>query len=349
MQHGCGIGCDLMERPFISLVLPVRNEERYIRDCAESLFSQDYPKERMEVLFVDGCSTDRTVEILTAMQAEHPLLRVLPNPDRTVPYAMNIGIRESRGEFIVRMDAHAAYARDYVSRCIETLQTVSCDNAGGVCITKGRGYMGRAIALALSTPFGVGNSMFRLDVRSGYVDTVPFGAFRRDLFDRIGLYDERLTRNQDNELNYRIRKSGGKIYLDQNIRCTYYCRDTLRGIMKMGFQNGMWNVITLFLCPGSMGVRHFVPLGFVLSTIALALLSLLCGPQVFGVLLGLEWFAYLSLDAFYSYTVAQREGMKYLPVLPVIFPAFHIAYGLGSLRGFFALPRFLGGKRGQKR
>ena len=337
-----------MEAPFISLVLPVRNEEKYIRQCAESLFLQDYPKERMEVLFVDGCSTDRTVEILEAMRAEHPLLRVLENPDRTVPYAMNVGIRESRGEYIVRMDAHAEYASDYVSGCIRALQSVECDNAGGVCVTRGRGYVGEAIAGALSTPFGVGNSMFRLDVRSGYVDTVPFGAFRRDLFERIGLYDERLTRNQDNELNYRIRKSGGKIYLDQNIRCTYYCRDTLRGIMKMGFQNGMWNVITLFLCPGSMGVRHFVPLLFVLSTLALLLLSLLLGPQVFGVLLGLEWFAYLSLDAFYSYTVAQRLGMKYLPVLPVIFPAFHIAYGLGSMRGFFALPRFLGGKREEK-
>ena len=288
------------------------------------------------------------MEILESMRAEHPLLRVLQNPNRTVPYAMNVGILESRGEYIVRMDAHAEYARDYVSGCIRALQSVACDNAGGVCVTRGRGYMGEAIAGALSTPFGVGNSMFRLDVRSGYVDTVPFGAFRRDLFDRIGLYDERLTRNQDNELNYRIRKNGGKIYLDQNIRCTYYCRDTLRGIMKMGFQNGMWNVVTLFLCPGSMGVRPFVPLCFVLSPLVLLALSLLLGPQVFGVLLALEWFAYLSLDAFYSYTVAQRLGMKYLPVLPVIFPAFHIAYGLGSLRGVFALPRFLGGKRGKK-
>ena len=206
-----------MEAPFISLVLPVRNEEKYIRACAESLFLQDYPKERMEVLFVDGCSTDRTVEILDSMRAEHPLLRVLQNPNRTVPYAMNVGILESRGEYIVRMDAHAEYARDYVSGCIRALQSVACDNAGGVCVTRGRGYMGEAIAGALSTPFGVGNSMFRLDVRSGYVDTVPFGAFRRDLFDRIGLYDERLTRNQDNELNYRIRKNGGKIYLDQNL------------------------------------------------------------------------------------------------------------------------------------
>lgn len=336
-----------MQAPFISLVLPVRNEEKYIRACAESLFLQDYPEERMEVLFVDGCSTDGTVGILREIQRVHPLLRVLNNPNRTVPYAMNIGIRESRGEFIVRMDAHAEYAPDYVSRCIRALQTVECDNAGGVCVTKGRGYMGRAIAGALSTPFGVGNSMFRLDVRSGYVDTVPFGAFRRELFDRIGLYDERLTRNQDNELNYRIRKNGGKIYLDREIRCTYYCRDTLRGIMKMGFQNGMWNVITMFLCPGSMGLRHFVPLLFVLSTIGLALLSLAFGPQVFGVLLLLEWFAYLSLDAFYSYTVAQSLGLRYLPVLPVIFPAFHIAYGLGSLRGFFALRHFAGGKRGK--
>ena len=256
-----------MQLPFISVILPVRNEERYIAACVDSIFSQDYPAEKMEVIFVDGRSEDRTVEMLHAMQKNHPQILVLDNPNRTVPYAMNIG-------------------------------TQDCDNAGGVFETHGRGFMGEAIAEMLKTPLGVGNATYRLTTEDGYVDTVPFGCFKRELFERIGGFDERMTRNQDNELNFRIRKNGGKIYLNHNIRVQYYCRDTMRGIMKMGYMNGKWNVITMTLVPGSMGVRHFVPLAFVLSTILLVLLTLLTRSMLFGGLLALEWGAYLLLDFF---------------------------------------------------
>lgn len=332
-----------MQLPFISVVLPVRNEERYIRACVDSIFAQDYPVEKMEVIFVDGCSEDRTVELLQQMQKQHPQIIVLPNPRRTVPYAMNIGIAHSRAEVIVRMDAHAEYAADYIRLSVETLLTQDCDNAGGALTTRGRGFMGNAIAQMLSTPLGVGNSGFRIGAEDGYVDTVPFGCFRRELLNALGGYDERMTRNQDNELNFRIRKNGGKIYLNNSIRLTYYCRDTLRGIMKMGFQNGKWNVITMALVPGSMGVRHFVPLAFVLSTILLALLTAFGGSlrMLFGGLLALEWGAYLLLDAFYAYTIAKEQGMRYLPVEIILYPAFHFAYGFGSLVGIAALPGFI--------
>lgn len=324
--------------PFISLVIPLRNEEAYIENCLRSILAQDYPPERMEILFVDGCSTDRTVDIISkaAQTASH--IRVLSNPHHTVPYAMNIGIRAAVGEYIVRLDAHSEYAPDYVSLSIQTLLDLPCDNAGGVWITKGKGYMGEAIAGALTTVFGVGNARFRLAPRSGYVDTVPFGAFRRDLFDRIGLYDERLTRNQDNELNYRIRKNGGKIYMNERIRCTYYCRNSLAALMRNGYQNGHWNVVTMYLCPGSMGLRHFAPLAFVLATVGLPLLWLATGVSFFASLMGLMWGAYLALDAFYAYVVAEKRGWKYLPVLPLIYPAFHFAYGVGSLSGLCRLP-----------
>lgn len=330
-----------MQQPFISVILPVRNEEKYITACVQSIFAQDYPVEKMEVIFVDGCSQDRTVEMLHAMQKEHPQIVVLHNPNRTVPYAMNIGIRASRGEIIVRLDAHAEYPSDYVRLSVETLQNIDCDNAGGVFVTRGRGFMGDVIAQMLKTPLGVGNATYRLTDQDGYVDTVPFGCFRRELFDRIGYFDERMTRNQDNELNHRIRKNGGKIYLNHNIRVKYYCRDTMRGIMKMGYMNGKWNVITMTLVPGSMGVRHFVPLAFVLSTILLVLLTALTRSWLFGGLLALEWGAYLLLDAFYSYTIAKEKGMKYLPVELILYPAFHFAYGFGSLAGIFALPKFI--------
>ena len=338
-----------MRLPFISIILPVRNEEKYITACVQSIFSQDYPADRMEVIFVDGCSQDRTVAMLRAMQAEYPQIVVLDNPNRTVPYAMNIGIRASRGEVIVRLDAHAEYPADYVRLSVETLLTVDCENAGGVAVTRGRGFMGDAIASMLSTPLGVGNSTFRLTDQDGYVDTVPFGCFRRELFERIGYYDERMTRNQDNEFNHRIRKNGGKIYLNHNIRVIYYCRDTMRGILRMGYQNGKWNVITMTLVPGSMGVRHFVPLAFVLSTLVLALLTLLARSMLFGGLLALEWGAYLLLDAFYAYTIAKEKGMKYLPVELILYPAFHFAYGFGSLAGILALPRFIREERAKRK
>ena len=325
--------------PLVSLVIPVRNEEKYLAACLQSILAQDYPMACLDVVFVDGCSSDRTVALLEEAAQTHPI-RVLNNPQRTVPYAMNIGIRASRGEYIVRLDAHAAYPPTYVSGCIRVLRTIPCDNAGGRAVTEGRGYMGQAIAGALSTVFGVGNSKFRVSTRSGYVDTVPFGAFRRELFDRIGFYDERLTRNQDNELNDRIRKHGGKIYMDADIHCTYYCRDSLRGIMKMGFQNGLWNVITMYLCPGSMGLRHFIPLALVLAALGLPLLGLLTGLSFFYSLMALMWGAYATLDAFYSYAVVEKQGWRYMPVLPIIYPAFHFAYGVGSLCGLCRLPAF---------
>ena len=330
-----------MQLPFISVILPVRNEEKYIEACVASIFAQDYPAEQMEVLFVDGRSEDSTVALLHEMQKAHPQIVVLDNPNRTVPYAMNIGIRESRGEVIVRLDAHAEYPEDYVRLSVETLLSRDCDNAGGVFETRGRGFMGEAIAEMLRTPLGVGNATYRLTTEDGYVDTVPFGCFRRALFERIGGFDERMTRNQDNELNFRIRKSGGKIYLNHNIRVLYYCRDTMRGIMKMGFMNGKWNVITMTLVPGSMGVRHFVPLAFVLSTILLVLLTLLTRSMLFGGLLALEWGAYLLLDCFYAYTIAREKGWRFFPVEVILYPAFHFAYGFGSLRGITALPAFL--------
>jgi len=332
-------GRERVQQPFplVSLVIPMRNEEAYIANCLRSILAQDYPLERMELLFVDGCSTDRTAAILTEAAQTTPQIRVLHNPDRTAPYALNVGIRAASGEVVVILGAHAEYAPDYVSLCVDTLRSVNCDNAGGVLNTRGKGFMGEAIAGALSTVFGVGNALFRLAPRSGYVDTVPFGAFRRDLFDRVGLYDERLTRNQDNEFNYRIRKSGGKIYMNERIRCTYYCRNSLRALMRNGYQNGHWNVVTMYLCPGSMGLRHFVPLAFVLATAGLPLLWLASGVSFFGKLAGLMWGAYLALDAFYSYIVAEKRGWKALSVLPVIYPAFHFAYGVGSLSGLCRL------------
>ena len=223
----------------VSIVMPVYNEERYIESCIASLLQQDFPKETDGVDFVDGGSSDDTVPIIKHYMNKHPeLIKLYDNPNKTVPYAMNIGIKASVGKYIIRLDAHSEYAKDYISKCVYYLENTDADNVGGVVETKGKGYMGKAIALMLSSKFGVGNSQFRTNGKGGYVDTVPFGAFRREVFEKYGLYNEKLTRNQDNELNYRIRKNGGKIYMAKDIKVTYYCRDTIKGIAKNG--NKKW-------------------------------------------------------------------------------------------------------------
>lgn len=318
----------------VSVVMPVYNEEKYIEKCVDSLLMQDYPLENMEWIFVDGCSQDRTVELLEQYKIGYPkLIKVLSNPNKIVPYAMNIGISESVGKYIVRLDAHADYATDYISKCVYYLETVDADNVGGVAETKSNGFVGNAIAKMLSSKFGVGNSQFRTNGQSGYVDTVPFGAFKRDVFSKYGGYDERLVRNQDNEMNYRIRKNGGKIYLANNIRLSYYCRDSIQGISNMARKNGMWNVITMKLCPGSMGLRHFIPLLFVVSVIGLAFLGFL--HWVFWAMLGIELFLYFSLDILFS--ARSCASVKEFLLLCVLFPIFHVEYGFGSLTGLFKL------------
>ena len=323
-----------MSQITVSVVMPVYNEEKYIDKCIRSLLLQDYPVQDMEWIFVDGRSQDNTVRILNGYAELYPqLIRVLENPHKIVPYAMNIGIAASRGKYIVRLDAHADYAQDYISKCVHYLDTTDADNVGGVADTKSNGFIGNAVAKMLSSKFGVGNSQFRTGGDSGYVDTVPFGAFRREVFSNYGGYDERLVRNQDNEMNYRIRKNGGKIYLSSDIHLTYYCRDSIKAIAKMARLNGMWNVITMKLCPGAMGIRHFIPLAFVLCLIGLGALSFL--HSFFALLLGAELALYLTLDILFSFR--QAEGFPQGALLMILFPIFHISYGCGSLMGICKL------------
>lgn len=318
----------------VSVVMPVYNEEKYIEKCVDSLLLQDYPQNQMEWIFVDGCSKDRTVDLLEEYQQKYPaLIKMHNNPHKIVPYAMNIGIEASKGKYIVRLDAHADYATDYISKCVYYLENTDAENVGGVAETKANGFMGGAIAKMLSSKFGVGNSQFRTNGKSGYVDTVPFGAFKREVFSKYGGYDERLVRNQDNEMNYRIRKNGGKIYLSSDIHLSYYCRDSIKGISAMARKNGMWNIITMKLCPGSMGIRHFIPLLFVVSIFALTLIGTV--HPIFWMILGVELGLYLLLDIVFSAKLA--ANCKEFFALIILFPIFHVTYGFGSIIGIMKL------------
>lgn len=318
----------------VSVVMPVYNEGKYIKKCIDSLLEQDYPLAKMEWIFVDGNSNDETVNIITNYASKHPgLIYVYSNPKKIVSFAMNIGISKSRGKYIIRLDAHADYPSDYISKCIYYLEQKNADNVGGVAETKANSFVGKAIAKMLSSKFGVGNSQFRTNGKSGYVDTVPFGAFKRDVFKKYGGYDERLVRNQDNEMNFRIRKNGGKIYLANDIRFSYYCRDSVKGIALMAKENGKWNVITMKLCKGAMGIRHFIPLVFVISILSLLILGFFY--KFFWLFLGAEMLTYLTLDIVFSFK--NRSSFAEMVALLVLFPIFHISYGCGSIIGFLKL------------
>lgn len=323
-----------MNRPFVSIILPCFNEASFIRGVLADIAAQSYPADRIETWIVDGMSTDGTPEIVREWSASHPEVHLLDNPDRFVPQAMNKGIRASGGEVILRMDAHASFPPDYVEKLVRGLEETGADNVGGIWITRSRsdGATARAIAAVLSHPLGVGNALFRIGAgQPTEADTVPFGCYRREVFDRYGYYDERLIRNQDIELNKRIRANGGRIMLLPEVWCTYFARDTYRALANNNYQNGLWVVRTARFTQqfSSLSLRHFGPLFFVLYLMAAMLLSF-CG-------LWIAWipFAfYLLLTGLAAFRIAaqERSVSLFFPAW-VAFFVLHLSYGLGSLKG----------------
>jgi len=323
----------------ISIIIPTYNEEKYIEQCIESLLKQDYPSDITEILIVDGRSSDNTREIVKSYSEKYPFIKLLDNPHRIVPHAMNTGIQHARGDYIIRLDAHATYPLNYFSAIVKHAQKHNTDNIGGICITDVKKINNRswAIKTALSHKFGVGNSTFRLGAsKPQIVDTVPFGCFKRDVFERFGKYDERLVRNQDIELNKRIKNGGGKIMLIPQITCTYYARETFSGLAKNNYKNGLWNILTVYYTKNfqSLSLRHFIPLFFVLSLIVPVLLSVIYFDMI-----------WLAMTTFAIYTLALLliciSITRYrLWKILYLFPAFillHTSYGFGSIAGIFKI------------
>lgn len=325
---------DVVRIPVITVIIPVRNEARLIEQCLGSVFGADPVAGGMEVLVVDGMSDDGTRQILAEWCRRYPNLQVLDNPRQIVPTAMNIGIRAARGRWIVRVDAHSEYPADYFRRCLATSQRTRKDNVGGSVVTPpGRGSRRVRLAHALTTHrFGVGNSRFRTGEREGEVDTVPYGCFRREVFERIGFYDERLVRNQDYELNCRLRKAGGSIWHDPAIRIFYHYDRTLRALFRKAFLNGQWNAWTWYVAPYSFAWRHAAPAGFVaaiLGAFALAWIE----PYFADLALGLLVWPYFLIALAASLQQSRRYGLWMLPCLPFLFGTYHLMYGLGGLWG----------------
>ncbi len=325
----------MVSLPDVSVIVPVYNEEKYISECLLSVIRGDYPKELLEIIVVDGMSSDATVDIVNRLAADWPFVRCLANPSRTVPQAMNIGIRSSRGDVIVRIDAHAQYVSNYVSSLVSALIELNADNVGGSIVTLPANASSEAIAVAtvLSHPLGVGNSTFRVSnvAKPTLVDTVPFGCFQRTIFDRIGFFDEMLLRNQDDELNARIILNGGKIYLIPGVVTEYVARDSIPKMCRMLFQYGYFKPLTLIKLGRPATIRQFVPPVFVLCVFFLPVLMLL--STAFAILWLSIVVLYIMAVSFATFRLSLRIGFNKFFYLFSGFVGAHFSYGIGYLKG----------------
>lgn len=321
-----------IEYKTVTLILPVRNEEQYIARCLQAVITQDYPAELTEIIVADGNSIDRTRQIVQQFQSTYPNISLIDNPGKIVPTGMNAALRRAQGDIIIRVDGHCVIAPDYVRKCVEHLLSDHVDGVGGSMVTKGEDRLSESIAASMSSAFGVGGSAFRtVTGKTMLVDTVPFAAYPMSLIRKTGLYDEELIRNQDDEYNYRVRATGGKILLADDVRSVYYSRGSLRKLWKQYYQYGFFKVRVLQKHPRQMSMRQFIPPLFVTALIASLLLLVVSsqGRQAFTLVAG----SYLLANLGASVITAAKYGWQHVFLLPVCFAILHLGYGLGFLVG----------------
>jgi GT2 family glycosyltransferase len=298
-----------------------------------------------EILVVDGMSEDKTREIVNEYCKKNPLVRIIDNPQKIVPTGLNIGIQNAKGEVIIRMDAHAIYDRSYIKKSVDYLNRYSADNVGGIwrIIPRKSSFLAKAIALISVSRFGVGNAHYRIGKSKTpkWVDTVFGGCYRREVFDRMGFFNENLVRTQDLEFNFRLRKSGGKILLVPDIVTYYYVRSDLKSFLKYNFVNSLWITYPIkFLNYMPVSWRHLVPLAFVSGLIGSLFLSVF--SKIFLWLFFSIVGFYMVTNFSFSTMIAFREReIKYLFVIPTLFTILHLSYGFGS---FWGLMKVLGEK-----
>jgi succinoglycan biosynthesis protein ExoA len=321
--------------PTVSIVIPVRDEEKFVEACLASVLAQDYPADHVEVLLVDGMSTDRTRELAAAVLAERIAAgsaHILENPRGIAPTAMNIGISASTGDVIVRADGHTVLPSHYVRRSVEVLQETGSQCVGGAIRTRGYGPVGRAIAAAQSSRFGVGGVAFRTGrTTAGPVDTVPFGAWPRQVFDRIGDFDVELVRNQDDELAFRLTQAGGTVWFDPAICTDYFSTPSLRRFWRQYFQYGEYKIRVAQKRNGFASVRHLVPAAFVVAgTASLVVAVARREPRWALAVLG----PYALANGLASVTVA-RQAHAHPGRVALAYAVLHTSYGTGFLSGLW--------------
>lgn len=318
-------------QPAVSIVMPCRNEARHIEECLASILALDEPEGGFEVVIADGMSNDGTRQKIQAFVDRDPRVRLVDNPDRTTPHALNRAIRAARGEIVVRIDAHTQYHPDYVVQCLSVLNESQADNVGGPALTRAGGYVQRAVAAAYHSRFAVGDSSFHQADYEGPADTVPYGCYRKSRLMEIGLFDEELVRNQDDELNFRLIQAGGTIWQSPRIRSWYTPRGSLPRLFQQYFQYGYWKVRVIQKRGRPASLRHLVPGSFAALLTALILLapfSLIAQWGLVG-MMGTYGLALIGASAL----TAARSGAELFPALMLTFPCYHLGYGYGFLVG----------------
>lgn len=327
----------------VSIVIPCRNEERYIERCIDSFLAQTYPKELFEVVICDGMSDDSTLEIIKKYTEKYHNIRVVNNEKISAPSGMNKGIKSSKSDVIIIFGAHAYADENFIKNNIELLfkdESIGC--SGGPIETISEDDKGTAIAMAMSSPFGVGNALFRYCKEETFADTVAFGAYRKEVLNKIGYFDEELVRNQDDELNYRVVKNGYKILLSPKVKSTYYSRSSFKKLWKQYFQYGFWKVRVMQKHGKVASIRHLIPLTFVLVNIFGPILGIFFKPIRF--LWFLEIGLYILLNIINCFKICNGKA-KLVKYIFVTFPILHASYGLGFLEGLFTFYVFKSSKR----
>lgn len=314
----------------VSIVIPCRNEENYIARCIDSVLASDYPNDLIEIFVCDGKSDDRTPGIVQEYSGKNPQVKYVVNEKMTTPYALNLGIKQARGNVIIILGAHSELAKDYVSTCVSVLNEkpdVSC--VGGVLKNHSEDELTQAIAAAMSSSFGVGSAHFRTGIKSGYVDTVAFGAYRKEVFEQIGHFDEELTRNQDDEFNYRMTKNGMKLWLSNQTSVVYHVRSSFKKLLRQYYQYGYWKVYVNRKHKAITTFRQLIPLFFVLFLLFGGVLS------VFSNWLAVTYSAIIGLYIILAIWVAlgAKVSIAYKPSVVLAFLCIHISYGTGYLLG----------------
>jgi glycosyltransferase involved in cell wall biosynthesis len=319
--------------PAVTLIVPMFNERRRIRACLQSILAQDVPPDRVEILLVDGGSTDGTLEIVREMMAAHPgaAVRLIDNERRIPAAALNLGIRQARGAYILRLDAHCEAAPDFIRKTLEVLDRTGAACVGGCLTSVGEGRTGRAVALAMSSPFGVGNAHFRYLREERSVDAVAFGAYRREIFDEIGLYDEDLVYSEDNELNDRLTRTGRRVVLSPEIRVRYFTRETLGALWQQYFHYGFGRTRYAMRAPGSLRPRHVAPFALI-GFLGAALLAGFLDTRFWLALIGVLGLWLLAAVAA-TLRIGIARGGDALPLVPLAFACQHFGYGLGQWAG----------------
>jgi glycosyltransferase involved in cell wall biosynthesis len=326
---------------FVSIIIPCRNEEKFIGKCLESILNQDYPKEKMEVLVVDGMSEDRTREIIEDFRLKNANLKIklIDNPRKFTNFAFNIGIKEAKGEIVMLMGAHATYEKDYVSKCVKYLKKYDADCVGGVLktIPAENTLIAKAIAISLSHPFGAGTSYFRIGSKEPKeVDTVFGGCYKREVFEKIGLFNENLKKTQDMDFNLRLKKAGGKILLFPDIITYYFPKSHLKDFFLHEFESGVWITYPLKFIKTPLKLRHYIPFFFVLGLIISGLLGIFL--PIFSYIFFSIFGLYLVLNFYFSLRIAiKKNDWRYFFIMPIVFFCRHLAYGFGSIVGIVKL------------